>query len=96
MARRGTSAKYRKSGFCESGRLGHANIATTQRYVSGDLSRVATASLALAESLKVVTVKWSPSTEVEYGAGNGTRTHDPQLGKLMLYQLSYARIRRIF
>ncbi len=25
------------------------------------------------------------------GAGNGTRTRDPQLGKLMLYQLSYAR-----
>ena len=24
-------------------------------------------------------------------AGNGTRTRDPQLGKLMLYQLSYAR-----
>ena len=25
------------------------------------------------------------------GAGNGVRTRDPQLGKLMLYQLSYAR-----
>ena len=25
------------------------------------------------------------------GAGNGTRTRDPQLGKLMLYQLSYSR-----
>ena len=25
------------------------------------------------------------------GAGNGARTRDPQLGKLMLYQLSYAR-----
>ncbi len=25
------------------------------------------------------------------GAGDGTRTRDPQLGKLMLYQLSYAR-----
>ena len=24
-------------------------------------------------------------------AGDGARTHDPQLGKLMLYQLSYAR-----
>ena len=24
-------------------------------------------------------------------AGDGVRTHDPQLGKLMLYQLSYAR-----
>lgn len=27
-----------------------------------------------------------------YGAENGTRTRDPQLGKLMLYQLSYFRI----
>lgn len=27
----------------------------------------------------------------KYGAGNGTRTRGPQLGKLMLYQLSYAR-----
>ena len=25
-------------------------------------------------------------------AGNGDRTRDPQLGKLMLYQLSYSRI----
>ena len=25
------------------------------------------------------------------GAGNGVRTRDPQLGKLMLYQLSYSR-----
>ena len=27
------------------------------------------------------------------GAGNGVRTRDPKLGKLVLYQLSYARIR---
>ena len=26
-----------------------------------------------------------------FGAGNGTRTRDPQLGRLMLYQLSYSR-----
>ncbi len=25
------------------------------------------------------------------GADDGARTHDPQLGKLMLYQLSYVR-----
>ena len=28
------------------------------------------------------------------GAENGTRTRDPQLGKLMLYQLSYFRVLR--
>ena len=27
-----------------------------------------------------------------FGAANGIRTRDPQLGKLMLYQLSYCRI----
>jgi hypothetical protein len=30
----------------------------------------------------------------EYRAGEGTRTLDIQLGKLALYQLSYARIKR--
>ena len=28
---------------------------------------------------------------VKNGAGNGIRTRDPQLGRLMLYQLSYSR-----
>ena len=27
-----------------------------------------------------------------YGAGDGVRTRDPELGKLVLYQLSYTRI----
>ena len=41
---------------------------------------------------------WGGRDEVEtvliylrFGAGNRTRTGDPQLGKLMLYQLSYSR-----
>ena len=29
-----------------------------------------------------------------FGAGNGTRTRDPQLGRLMLYQLSYSRLEK--
>ena len=29
-----------------------------------------------------------------FGAGNGSRTRDPKLGKLVLYQLSYARSSR--
>jgi hypothetical protein len=29
---------------------------------------------------------------IEYGAGNETRTRDPDLGKVVLYQLSYSRI----
>jgi hypothetical protein len=28
---------------------------------------------------------------IEYGAGNETRTRDPDLGKVVLYQLSYSR-----
>src|SRR5690606_18613485 len=28
------------------------------------------------------------------GAGNETRTRDPDLGKVVLYQLSYSRVRR--
>ena len=30
-----------------------------------------------------------------FGAGNETRTRDPDLGKVVLYQLSYSRIRLI-
>ena len=28
----------------------------------------------------------------DFGAGNETRTRDPNLGKVVLYQLSYSRI----
>ena len=41
-----------------------------------------------------VRVLQTPALPLGYvapGAGNGTRTRDPQLGKLMLYQLSYSR-----
>ena len=30
--------------------------------------------------------------EVKNGAGNETRTRDPDLGKVVLYQLSYSRL----
>ncbi len=33
----------------------------------------------------------SPNSQAPYGAGNGGRTRDTKLGKLVLYQLSYAR-----
>ena len=35
----------------------------------------------------------SNATGRVHGAGNGTRTRDTELGKLVLYQLSYARSR---
>ena len=30
------------------------------------------------------------------GAGNETRTRDPDLGKVVLYQLSYSRILKLY
>ena len=33
---------------------------------------------------------------VKFGAGNETRTRDPNLGKVVLYQLSYSRFACIF
>jgi hypothetical protein len=33
-----------------------------------------------------------PLTVYYHGAGNGIRTRDPNLGKVVLYQLSYSRI----
>ena len=36
-----------------------------------------------------------PRDEFLYTAGNGTRTRDPNLGKVVLYQLSYSRVDRI-
>ncbi len=32
-------------------------------------------------------------TDSNYGAGDGIRTRDPNLGKVVLYQLSYARMK---
>ena len=37
------------------------------------------------------------STDEALGAGNETRTRDPNLGKVVLYQLSYSRrVNRVF
>ena len=58
------------------------------------------ACLPIPPSGQVVAEKWAQVTCEKkpcrsgraFGAGNETRTRDPQLGKLMLYQLSYSRI----
>ena len=34
--------------------------------------------------------------EKKFGAGNETRTRDPDLGKVVLYQLSYSRLIFVF
>jgi hypothetical protein len=36
-----------------------------------------------------------PRDDTLMRAGNGTRTRDPNLGKVVLYQLSYSRVGRI-
>src|SRR5947207_13427165 len=36
-----------------------------------------------------------PTGQEQSGAGNETRTRDPDLGKVVLYQLSYSRVREI-
>ena len=35
---------------------------------------------------------WIRELRGEIGAGNETRTRDPDLGKVVLYQLSYSRL----
>ena len=34
---------------------------------------------------------WGNDRKIKIGAGNETRTRDPDLGKVVLYQLSYSR-----
>lgn len=43
------------------------------------------------ELLCLSAVSYSVLWRLFYGAGDGSRTRDPKLGKLVLYQLSYAR-----
>src|SRR5262245_46846261 len=47
------------------------------------------------DDLPLLLVKKSPGREARawsFGAGNETRTRDPDLGKVVLYQLSYSRL----
>ena len=39
----------------------------------------------------MTTIRLAPPCGIELGAGDGIRTRDQELGKLLLYQLSYAR-----
>ena len=43
-------------------------------------------------SLPLYHTSFNPDGPAERGAGNETRTRDTKLGKLVLYQLSYARL----
>ena len=68
----------------------------TSRSNGKSLNHVELARRGDAASPELWATKASPGEhpgdqDTTYGAGNGTRTRDPQLGKLMLYQLSYSR-----
>ena len=57
----------------------------------GELFGAGSGPLERATPLEPVLKVIRRSLTSNVGAGNGVRTRDPQLGKLMLYQLSYAR-----
>src|SRR5256885_9857929 len=50
------------------------------------------ASYQTAPPRVVVPSRHGPGREARERAGNGTRTRDPNLGKVVLYQLSYSRV----
>jgi hypothetical protein len=56
-------------------------------------ARIAWLRLLLYRRLALHTLLPNPhqGSHLPYGAGNGTRTRDPELGRLALYQLSYSR-----
>ncbi len=79
--------------------MGHASTRTTERYAKVSEESVREIASALdsvnsaffsASSGKGQSAE-SPQVSENNGAGNGARTRDIQLGKLTLYQLSYAR-----
>ena len=84
--------------------LGHADFKTTDLYLSSTLERAANASLAVANQIlvrpgRLTEGSWKMQNAMKYckykevfGAGDEVRTRDPELGKLVLYQLSYTRI----
>ena len=64
---------------------------SVSRSASEDLTLV---SLGSAQKQRRLETKRRSSLSgvFEFGAGNETRTRDPDLGKVVLYQLSYSRI----
>ena len=52
-------------------------------------------SLRVAQSKSPAVGGAVAKTRAYAGAGNETRTRDPDLGKVVLYQLSYSRVRQI-
>jgi len=79
--------------------MGHASTRSTERYAKVSEESVREIASALdavnsaffSDSSRVVNGGGGPQVLLNVGAGNGVRTRDIQLGKLTLYQLSYAR-----
>ena len=85
--------------------MGHASTRTTERYAKPSAESLLEIAAALdfgaevrnsaffSASSDVSQTPQGAETTEKVGAGNGDRTRDIQLGKLTLYQLSYARAR---
>ncbi len=79
--------------------MGHASTRTTERYAKVSEESLREIALALdsvisdsfSDSSGVANGGEAPQVLSSDGAGNRVRTGDIQLGKLTLYQLSYAR-----
>ena len=56
---------------------------------TGKTKRPKIQSLAFSEAFRDIGLH---PMNAEFGAGNETRTRDPDLGKVVLYQLSYSRV----
>src|SRR6476619_3991868 len=61
----------------------------------GAFKRAGAASLQVSQRVTQSGLRKRPPRSSGAEAGDGARTHDPQLGKLMLYQLSYTRVPHI-
>ncbi len=69
--------------------LGHQDLRSTARYARAERDHATREAAKANESVPESVPSESESEKT--GAGNGARTRDIQLGKLTLYQLSYAR-----
>lgn len=61
--------------------LGHSDLSMTSRYITADMTRLASASLAIAKQVGTRRSAQSGKESRKCGRGSGIRTHDPLLPK---------------
>ena len=77
-------------GWRNDKRIRHRRIAAVPREADATKAEKPAARNACAAKTRLL--PHNPVTSELRRAGNGTRTRDPNLGKVVLYQLSYSRI----